>query len=98
MVSQKIKKKQLNPIDTFDSLCNTSNMNNYLFKLEGVDDFVQIEATRLDRAVKILKESYKNFIFSSCYYQVDTDGTRSIRILPEKYRPNFRNSLWRTFQ
>lgn len=61
-------------------------MKKYSFKLKDVDDLVVVEATRLERAIKLIEAEYESFVFGSYAYCVMVDGVYSSRIIPEKYR------------
>lgn len=59
-------------------------MNEYTFFTDKGE--VRIFATRLDRAIALLRIQEIDFSFSSPYYHLLSHGNLSSRILPNKYR------------
>lgn len=59
-------------------------MNEYTFFTNKGD--VRIFATRLDRAIALLRIQEVDFSFTSPYYHLLSHGIVSSRILPKKYR------------
>lgn len=58
-------------------------MNKYdFYTTQGT---IRIEASRLDRAVRILIDNYPEAKFTSCHYQVLSNGLYSSRILSSSY-------------
>lgn len=73
-------------IDNISIMFHNSIMKKYSFKLKDVDNLVVVEASRLEKAIKLVQADHGNFVFGSYAYCVMIDGFWSSRIIPERYR------------